>query len=70
MSDKSDPTDAATIREEIEREEAMAYRKPIAQAFGWCNFCSEPVASGVQFCDAECRDGWQWVMECKERNHD
>ena len=68
MSDKSDPTDAATVREQNARDAAMLFRKPTVKACGWCHYCSSPVASGVQFCDVDCRDGFQWERECKERN--
>lgn len=69
MSNKSDPSDQATEREENAREEAALFRKPTVKACGFCHYCSEPVASGLQFCDGvDCRNAWQWEKDCKERN--
>jgi hypothetical protein len=69
MSDRSDQSDQATKRDQIQREEAALFRKPTVKACGYCHYCSEPVASGMQFCDGvDCRNGFEWERQCKERN--
>jgi hypothetical protein len=49
-----------------EREERFmpyqiaASRKPVGPApNGHCHFCDAPVAEGLRFCDAACRDGYE-----------
>lgn len=69
MSSRSDPNDNASEREQIWRDEAALFRKPTVKACGFCHYCSEPVAVGLQFCDGvDCRDAWDWERQCRERN--
>ena len=51
-----DDSDRATEREEIDRADAMRYRKPAPIACGVCHNCNEPVNPGQIFCCADCRD--------------
>lgn len=64
-----DPNDEGTMREEIMRAEAISRRKPELQACGFCHYCSESVGSGMQFCDTDCRDGWELEQAARRRNN-
>lgn len=49
-------------QERIEREHALilAQRMPAGPAAtGECLWCGEPLAPGLRWCDADCRDAWE-----------
>lgn len=52
--------DQATEREELDRELALRNRRDEGpRPCGHCHYCSETVAAGLRWCDAECRDDWE-----------
>ena len=60
MTQHADPIDAASEQERMILDAAIAYRKPEGpSATGQCLHCEEPVALGVRWCDADCRDMWE-----------
>ncbi|MDP2026463.1 hypothetical protein [Sulfuriferula sp.] len=64
-----DPNDLASEKEEILREEALAYRKPTLKACGWCHNCNEQIGSSELFClGVECRDDYQKAADARRRN--
>lgn len=44
--------------ERVQREH-MHRDTPEAIAIGECLFCGEPLAVGMRWCGAECRDDWE-----------
>lgn len=54
----ADEADITADREEREAPMRLAAsrRNPGPAANGLCHWCDEPVASGLRFCDADCRD--------------
>lgn len=55
-----DDTDRATVREEQARADALRERRPQGpEATGLCLNCERPLAAGLRWCDAECRDEWE-----------
>ncbi len=55
-----DQFDRATQLEELDRDEALKYRKPEGpQATGRCLYCAEPVEDGRRWCGVECRNFWE-----------
>lgn len=59
----SDVFDQASEREDKDREEAIrvARRKAtVLPDIGACYFCDSPTADGRRFCDADCRDGYEF----------
>jgi hypothetical protein len=38
------------------------------EAKGQCLFCREPLAEGLRFCDADCRDDFDRLSEARKRN--
>ena len=57
----ADFCDLATEREEMDREIALALRKPEGpQPTGACLWCDEPVEEGRRWCiGVECRNLWE-----------
>jgi hypothetical protein len=54
--------DADMAQERIEREEKLRLKARAPEgptAVGYCLFCSQPLRSGLRWCDAECRDAWE-----------
>lgn len=48
--------------EHIERESAnlLAQRRPAGPApDGSCHWCDKPLAGGLRWCDADCRNDWE-----------
>jgi hypothetical protein len=37
------------------------------EAGGACNYCDEPIAPALKFCDAQCRDDWQRERDARKR---
>lgn len=35
--------------------------QPAARATGFCLWCGYVVTDGARWCDAECRDDWEWA---------
>lgn len=66
----TDEIDMASDRDQIARDCAIAAaRKAVAiTATGNCFYCGEPVITGLRFCNADCRDGWQIEQDAKRRN--
>lgn len=44
---------------------AASRRNPGPAANGLCHWCDEPVASGLRFCDADCRDDYARAQRAK-----
>ena len=61
-----DDSDRATEREEIDRADAMRYRKPAPSACGACHNCNEPLHVGMVFCCSDCRDDFQLREKMRE----
>lgn len=49
---------------ELERRYQAAKGGP--EATGDCLYCGEPLAVGLRFCDADCRDGWEHEQQLKQ----
>jgi hypothetical protein len=55
-----DLSDVATAAEEKFREAAVSVRQPEGpRACGHCHNCDAPLARGLRWCDATCRDEWE-----------
>lgn len=54
----SDIVDRATDRCLEQLDDALAQRRREMPRNGKCNWCGEPVAAGVAFCDIDCRDDY------------
>lgn len=54
----ADEADITTARDEVEYASRLAASRmgegPVA--IGSCHYCDDPVAEGVRFCCADCRD--------------
>ncbi len=63
-----DVSDQGSVREEEERERALALRRTEGpRPTGLCLFCGLVLTSGKRWCDAECRDEWQhWCNHAKQ----
>ncbi len=59
----ADIFDLATEREEMDREIALAVRKPEGpRPTGYCLYCEEPVEDGRRWCvGVECRNAWDRI---------
>ena len=59
----TDVFDQATEREEKDRELAIALQRRKAAVLpdvGHCYYCGEATRPGQRFCDADCRDGYEF----------
>jgi hypothetical protein len=57
----ADEVDLAQIQVEGALKALLKARKPEGpEATGECLYCQEPLAEGRRWCDAECRDAWQY----------
>lgn len=63
----SDPNDAASDLEALERELALAVRKPVPQHTGRCLNCDDEIP-GACFCDAECQRDYEAREAARRRN--
>lgn len=56
-----DEFDRASALEQTERAACVAAQRarPGMKAGGLCHWCAEPVAPGLLFCDAGCRDDYE-----------
>lgn len=55
-----DEADYANDRVALRDKVASEVRKPEGPlATGWCYNCTEPLAAGMRWCDADCRDDWE-----------
>lgn len=63
--------DADRAEEKIEQamEDALAEVRRAqyhgVKAVGACLFCGETLPPGFRFCDADCRDGWDYEQRLK-----
>jgi hypothetical protein len=57
-----DSIDIASEREEMDRQNALrTCRKPAGpEATGECLYCSERLPAPMRWCDAECRNEWDY----------
>jgi hypothetical protein len=55
----------AQFREDCERERRYQAAKAALPATGDCHYCGEPVTDGRRFCDADCRDAWDYEARLK-----
>lgn len=66
----ADTADLAAEREQLDTAraiEAARRRSPAAPIpCGRCYNCDEPLAEGLTFCDADCRDDWQLRKRMQE----
>jgi len=56
-----DESDRATEQEMMANAIALATirNRKMIEATGACLNCREPVASGLRWCDTDCRDDWE-----------
>lgn len=55
-----DDIDRANDEAEQRLADVLRSRRPAGPvADGQCHHCDEPVASGLRWCNAQCRDGWE-----------
>lgn len=57
-----DDSDRATEREEIARAAALAYRAQVPKPTGFCLQCGIEVKPNQCFCDADCRDDFEFAQ--------
>lgn len=63
----TDIYDQASEREERDRAEALASRKPVGPpACGACYWCGEPLKGERRFCDKFCSDDYTYAEERKQ----
>lgn len=55
----------AQYLEDCERERKYQAAKAALVATGECRYCGEPVAGEKRFCDADCRDAWDYEHKLK-----
>ena len=65
-----DDIDRAQERDQQYRDDCDAERryqaaKNALQATGECRYCGEPLADGLRFCCADCRDAWQHEQDLR-----
>lgn len=66
----SDPLDRASEMEELQRQAAIAYRKPEApKVGGTCLFCEEKIAPERRWCDHDCARLWEEEEDMRRRGH-
>jgi hypothetical protein len=64
-----DKNDQATKLEEMEREAAVARRKPEGPPpTGECLYCGALLKDGRRWCNQYCRDDWQREQDAIARN--
>lgn len=61
----ADEIDRAQAHEALFQAAALAEQQQRADharlpAMGYCHYCGEPLAGALRFCDAECRDGYDY----------
>ncbi len=60
----ADVIDRASDQEDLMRQSALNFQrkqaKPAAVATGFCLYCDEPTKPEQRWCNAECRDAWEW----------
>ncbi|ADJ62428.1 hypothetical protein RC55_17540 [Herbaspirillum seropedicae] len=66
MSDHADNADKR-IYGAIAAGLAAARRAPMLQPDCRCHFCEEAVAPGILFCNSDCRDDFQRLMNSRVR---
>jgi len=54
----TDLVDIAQAETDLHLKVALVKRERTLQCTGRCNWCSQPVAATVPFCDKECSDDW------------
>lgn len=60
--------EAAQLTEQFFTDIALLGRKPDGpQATGRCLCCGKPLANGVRWCDADCRDDWEKISQSTVR---
>lgn len=56
----SDEIDHAATATELFTRAALSQRADESPLpCGFCHYCAEPLAAGLRWCDADCRDDWQ-----------
>ena len=63
----SDLIDDASAREALDRDLALALRKPVPVATGRCLNCDDEIP-GACFCTAECQQDYEAREAAKRRN--
>lgn len=65
MSNEAD--EAQRVTELFDNLAIAKARKPpqTAASTGRCLYCSTPVAAEARFCDADCRDDFEWINRRK-----
>jgi len=66
-----DEADRASLEVERSTDQAIAVAKRSAEllsSIGRCYYCSEPLHGGLRFCDAGCRDDYEFELAAKHRN--
>lgn len=55
-----DEVDKAQEREQEIRDHALSQREPVLLVIEMCYNCKTPLPRPLRFCDAECRDDWEY----------
>lgn len=67
-----DDADRAEERIEQAMDDALAEVRRAQEhgvkAVGACLFCGELLPPGMRFCDADCRDGWEFETRMRRMN--
>lgn len=63
-----DVDDYASELEELHRNQALAYRKPVLSPNGRCHNCLEEIEGSRLFCSIDCRSDYELIEAAKERN--
>lgn len=63
----NDADEAQRVSELFDSLAIAKARKPVQTAAntGRCLYCSAPVAAEARFCDADCRDDFEWINRRK-----
>lgn len=61
----ADQVDVASDLEALELQSMLNLqrkrREDVVKANGFCLYCETPLSDGLRWCDAECRDEWEYV---------
>lgn len=63
-----DDADRAEQREQIKRDEALAFRYPVLLPVGICYNCADSVGSSALFCSVDCAQDHEYRMRLHKQN--
>lgn len=61
MQDRLSAEEQADAAAELFRLEALTKRKEMPRHTGFCLYCKTPVPKNAAFCDADCRDDYEFI---------